>query len=79
MPTNLSSLITFMFSFSVLRDYLKLLCGALETLLRLSSAYASLVDRFFITATFEREDLSFGGHSFFFATGHTIDQGDQNG
>ena len=84
MPTNRSSLITFIFSFSALRDYLKLIVlgGALGTLRRLSSAsYASLMDRFFITATFqvESEDLSFGGHSFLFATGHTIDQGYQNG
>jgi len=70
MPTDVSSLITFIYSFSALRDYLKLIVlgGALETLRRLYSAsYSSLVDRFFITATFESEDLSFGGHSFFFA------------
>jgi len=83
MPTDFSSLIAFIYSFSALRDYLKLIVlgGALETLRRLSSAsYASLVDRFFITATFESEDLSYGGHSLFFALpGHTTDQGDQNG
>jgi chaperone BCS1 len=82
MPTDFSSLITFIYSFSALRDYLKLIVlgGALETLRRLSSAsYTSLVDRWFITATFESEDLSYGGHSFFFATGRTIDPGDQNG
>ena len=82
MPTDLSSLIAFIYSFSALRDYLKLIVlgGALETLRRLSSAScASLVDRFFITATFESEDLSFGGHCFLFATGQTVDQGDQSG
>jgi mitochondrial chaperone BCS1 len=70
MPTDVSSLITFIYSFSALRDYLKLIVlgGALETLRRLYSAsYAGLVDRFFITATFESEDLSFGGYRFFVA------------
>jgi len=62
-PTDFSSLIAFIYSFSALRDYLKLIVlgGAFETLRRLSSAsYTSLVDRFFITATFESDDLSFG-------------------
>jgi chaperone BCS1 len=62
-PTDVSSLIAFVYSFSALRDYLKLIVlgGAFETLRRLSSAsYTSLVDRFFITATFESDDLSFG-------------------
>ena len=62
-PTDFSSLIAFIYSFSALRDYLKLIVlgGAFETLRRLYSAsYTSLVDRFFITATFESEDLSFG-------------------
>ena len=70
MPTDFSSLIAFIYSLSALRDYLKLIVlgGAFETLRRLSSAsYTNLVDRFFITATFESEDLSYGGHSFFFA------------
>jgi len=61
-PTDVSSLIAFIYSFSALRDYLKLIVlgGALETLRRLSSAsYTSLVDRFFITATFDSDDLSF--------------------
>jgi hypothetical protein len=54
MPTNLSSLITFkfIFSFSVLRVYFKLLRGALETLRDLSLAYASLVGR--LKPSFER-------------------------
>ena len=82
-PTSLASLIAFIYSFSALRDYLKLIVlgGALETLRRLSSAsYTSLVDRFFITATFESEDLSFGEHSFFLVCqSHVIYQGDQNG
>lgn len=62
-PTDFSSLIAFVYSFSALRDYLKLIVlgGAFETLRRLYSAsYTSLVDRFFITATFDSEDLSFG-------------------
>ena len=67
MPTDFSSLLTFIYSFSALQDYLKLvvLGGALETLRRLYSAsYRSLVDRFFITATFESDDASYGKHSF---------------
>jgi mitochondrial chaperone BCS1 len=82
MPTDFSSLLAFIYSFSALRDYLKLIVlgGALETLRRLSSAsYANLVDRFFITATFESEDLSYGGHGFFFTLPVTTDQRDQNG
>jgi chaperone BCS1 len=81
-PTDLSSLIAFVYSFSALRDYLKLIIlgGAFETLRRLSSAsYASLVDRFFITATFESDDMSFGECSSLLATLHAIDRGDQNG
>jgi hypothetical protein len=74
MPTNFSSLIAFIYSFSALRDYLKLvvLGGALETLRRLStSSYAKLVDCFFITATFDSEDLSYGECRFVLATNHT--------
>ena len=66
-PTDFSSLLTFIYSFSALRDYLKLvvLGGAFETLRRLYSAsYRSLVDRFFITATFESDDASYRKHSF---------------
>lgn len=61
-PTDFSSLITFIYSFSALGDYFKLIVlgGAFETLRRLYSAsFTSLVDRFFITATFESEDLSY--------------------
>ena len=64
-PTDLPSLIAFIYSFSAIRDYLKLIVlgGAFETLRRLSSAsYTSLVDRFFIVATFESDDLSFGAY-----------------
>ena len=66
-PTDFSSLITFIYSFSALGDYFKLIVlgGAFETLRRLYSAsYTSLVDRFFITATFESEDLSYGTRRF---------------
>ena len=62
MPSDFSSLITLIYSFSALRDYLKLIVlgGAFETLRRLYSAsYTNLVDRFFITATFESEDFAF--------------------
>jgi chaperone BCS1 len=66
-PTDFSSLITFIYSFSALHDYLKLIVlgGAFETLRRLYSAsYTSLVNRFFITATFDSDDLSFGARPF---------------
>jgi mitochondrial chaperone BCS1 len=67
MPTDFSSLLAFIYSFSALHDYAKLIVlgGALETLRRLSSSsYKSLMDRFFITATFESDDVSYGEHSF---------------
>jgi chaperone BCS1 len=67
MPTDFSSLFAFLYSFSSLRDYVKLIVlgGAFETLRRLYSAsYQSLMDRFFITAAFESDDISFGEHSF---------------
>ena len=62
-PTDLLSLTAFISSFSAIRDYLKLIIigGAFETLRRLSFAsFTSLLDRFFITATFESDDSSFG-------------------
>ncbi|KAI0057432.1 P-loop containing nucleoside triphosphate hydrolase protein [Artomyces pyxidatus] len=61
-PTDLSSLVTFIYSFAALRDYLKLIVlgGAFETLRRLYSfSYFSIVDRFFITASFESDDDAF--------------------
>ncbi|KAH9995506.1 hypothetical protein BJV77DRAFT_222463 [Russula vinacea] len=48
-PTDFSTLLTFIYSFSALRDYLKLIVlgGAFETLRRLYTAsYKSLVNRF---------------------------------
>jgi mitochondrial chaperone BCS1 len=67
MPTDFSSLFTFIYSFSALHDYAKLIVlgGAFETLRRLYSAsYKSLMDRFFITASFESDDASFGEYCF---------------
>ena len=67
MPTVFSSLMTSIYSISALRDYFKLvvLGGALETLRRIYLAsYSSLLDRFFITATFESEDVAFSEQSF---------------
>jgi hypothetical protein len=67
MPTDFPSLFTFIYSISALRDYLKLIMlgGAFETLRRLYSAsYRNLMDRLFITATFESEDASYGEHPF---------------
>ncbi|KAH9040417.1 hypothetical protein EDB85DRAFT_136778 [Lactarius pseudohatsudake] len=59
MPTYFSSLKAFRYSIYALRDYLKLIVldGALETLRHLYSA-SYLVDRFFITATFESDDMA---------------------
>ncbi|KAH9976010.1 P-loop containing nucleoside triphosphate hydrolase protein [Lactifluus volemus] len=56
------SLFQFISSFSAFRDYLKLIVlgGAFETFRRLySMSYTRLVDRFFITATFDSEDFAF--------------------
>ena len=67
MPTDISSLMTFIYSISALRDYFKLIVlgGALETIRRLYMAsYSSLLDRFFITATFESEDIAFSERPF---------------
>ena len=67
MPTDFSSLLAFLYSFSALHDYVKLIVlgGAFETLRRLYSAsYKNLMDRFFITATFESDDASYGEHPF---------------
>jgi hypothetical protein len=61
-PADFSSMLTSMASlpsFSALRDYMKLfvLGGAFEALRRTYSvSYASLVERFFIKASFDSED-----------------------
>ena len=62
-PTDISSLITFFFSFSALGDWFKLIVlgGALETCRRLAfQFYHKLYNSFFITATFEEDDSSYG-------------------
>ena len=67
MPTDFSSLMTFIYSISALRDYFKLIVlgGALETLRRIYLAsYSSFLDRFFITATFESDDVAFSEQLF---------------
>ncbi|KAH9074688.1 P-loop containing nucleoside triphosphate hydrolase protein [Lactarius deliciosus] len=71
MPTDFSSLLAFIYSMSALRDYLKLIVlgGALETLRRLySSSYSNLVDRLFITATFESDDVAFSWMMFWLSS-----------
>ena len=76
MPTDFSSLLAFIYSFSALQDYAKLIVlgGAFETLRRLYSAsYKNLMDRFFITATFESDDSSYSEHSFPHPTSHRTD------
>ncbi|KAI9440622.1 P-loop containing nucleoside triphosphate hydrolase protein, partial [Lactarius indigo] len=71
MPTDFSSLLAFIYSISALRDYLKLIVlgGALETLRRLySNSYSNLVDRFFLTATFESDDMAFSWMMFWLSS-----------
>ena len=66
-PTDLSSLLTFIYSLSALRDWLKLLLigAALEACRRVYlSSYSSFIDSFFITAHFESDDVVFGERLF---------------
>ncbi|KDQ26599.1 hypothetical protein PLEOSDRAFT_1105500 [Pleurotus ostreatus PC15] len=61
-PSDIASLITLLFSFSALRDWIKLIVigGVLETARRsVFSVYARLINSFFITATFDEDDISF--------------------
>ncbi|KAK0444217.1 uncharacterized protein EV420DRAFT_1574822 [Desarmillaria tabescens] len=61
-PTDLSSLISLLFSFSALRDWLKLIVlgGFFETCRRvIFTQYAKLVNAFYINATFEEDDPSY--------------------
>ncbi|KAJ7705391.1 P-loop containing nucleoside triphosphate hydrolase protein [Mycena rosella] len=62
MPTDLSSLLALLLSFSALRDWMKLavLGGFIELCRRfVFGGYATLVGAFFITASFEEEDASY--------------------
>ncbi|KAK0199841.1 hypothetical protein DFS33DRAFT_1365358 [Desarmillaria ectypa] len=62
-PTDLSSLISLLFSFSALRDWLKLIVlgGFFETCRRvIFTQYAKFVDTFYLNATFEEDDPSYG-------------------
>ncbi|KAF7369071.1 Mitochondrial chaperone BCS1 [Mycena venus] len=61
-PTDLSSLITFLASFSALRDWAKLVVvgGLIEMCRRFFfGGYAKIVNSFFITACFEEQDVSY--------------------
>lgn len=63
-PADLSSLITLLFSFSALRDWLKIFVigGFFETCRRfIFSFYYKFIGSFFITAHFKEDDSSFGG------------------
>lgn len=60
---DLPSLILFFFSFSALRDWIKILVfgSIFETLRRFGlHMYRTAYDSFFITATFEEDDVSYG-------------------
>ena len=62
-PADFSSLLTFFFSFSALRDWLKLFVigGLIESARRfLFVGYNKAYNSFFITATFFEEDDSYG-------------------
>lgn len=62
-PADLTSLISLLFSFSALRDWLKLIVlgGFFETCRRvIFTQYAKFVDAFHITATFDEDDPSYG-------------------
>jgi chaperone BCS1 len=61
-PQDLSSFIAFLFSFSAMRDWLKLIVigGFFETCRRLVfSTYSKIVDSFFISASFDQGDASY--------------------
>lgn len=62
MPKDLSSFFTLLFSFSALRDWLKLIVigGFFETCRRLIFAtYSKITDSFFISASFDQGDASY--------------------
>ncbi|KAJ7750454.1 P-loop containing nucleoside triphosphate hydrolase protein [Mycena maculata] len=62
MPTDLSSLLTLLLSFSALRDWMKLavLGGMIEICRRfVFGGYNKLINSFFITACFEEQDMSY--------------------
>lgn len=62
-PTDLSSLLSLISSFAALRDWFKLaLIGiALEACRRLYTyGYSSFIDQFFISASFESDDIVYG-------------------
>jgi chaperone BCS1 len=63
LPSDLSSMITMLMSFSALRDWLKLIVfgGVVETCRRLLfSLWHTIVSSFWITVEFEEGDSSFG-------------------
>lgn len=62
-PTNLSSLITVLYSFTALGDWLKLIIigGLFESCRRLVlSLYYKFINSFFIRASFNQSDASYG-------------------
>ncbi|KAG6833139.1 hypothetical protein H0H87_010853 [Tephrocybe sp. NHM501043] len=64
-PNDLSSIITLFFSYSALRDWLKLIVigGIFESFRRLlMNCYHKFIDSFFIRASFENTDPSYGDH-----------------
>lgn len=66
MPSDLSSLIALLFSFSALRDWLKLIIigGFFETCRRFGFyLYYKLIDSFWITAYLDENDSSYGTSS----------------
>lgn len=67
MPQDISSFIALLFSFTALRDWLKLIVigGFFETCRRLVvSTYSKVVDSFFISASFDQGDASYSAYPF---------------
>lgn len=66
-PSEISSFISLLFSYSALRDWLKLIIigGFFETCRRLVfSTYGKVVDSFFISASFDQGDASYSVYPF---------------
>lgn len=62
---NLPTVLSFLLSFSALRDWLKLLVigGTIETCRRLCmQLWVSFIESFWITACFEERDVSYSKH-----------------
>jgi len=67
LPGDISSLISFLISFSALREWLKILVfgSVLESLRRVAfHLYYKVYNSFFITARFDEDDASYGAYHY---------------